>query len=400
MEWKKVTAAEYCTRVTDGTHDSPKPQSEGRYLITSKHLANDGIDFSKAYKIKEEDYQKIIIRSNVEQYDILFSMIGTIGNLYQEKASVVDYAVKNMAIFKCGGDLLKSQWLYYWLKSPEAQAYIHSSMAGSTQGYLTLDSLRKFPILVPDIDSQRRIAAILSSLDAQIENNNRINRNLEAQAQALFKSWFVDFEPWGGVMPEGWREVSLDEMTSKFGTGLNPRKNFVLGQGTNYYVTIKNMGNNRIYLDDKCDKIDDEAIQKINKRSKLCKGDLLFSGIGTIGRVAFVDETPSNWNTSESVFNMHPKEGFSSNFLYLLLLSDKFQNYVHIHAQGGVQQGIRMASLKAFTMYVPNTEILNTFEDKIAPILQLIRYNHKANDNLASLRDTLLPKLMKGEIGV
>jgi hypothetical protein len=172
----------------------------------------------------------------------------------------------------------------------------------------------------------------------------------------------VDFEPFKngefveselGMIPKGWRVVSLDEMTSKFGTGLNPRKNFKLGEGNNYYVTIKNMGNNRVYLNDKCDKVTDDAIEKINKRSKLQEGDLLFSGIGTIGRVALVTQTPTNWNTSESVFNMHPTQNISSEFLYILLLSDVFQQYVKIHAQGGVQQGIRMASLKEYRMAIP-----------------------------------------------
>lgn len=269
---------------------------------------------------------------------------------------------------------------------------------GSAVPSLTVPVIEAVEISLPPLPIQRRIAAILSSLDAQIENNNRINRNLEAQAQALFKSWFVDFEPWNGQMPDDWKEVSLDEMTSKFGTGLNPRKNFVLGHGNNYYVTIKNMGNNRIYLDDKCDMVDDDAIDKINKRSKLVKGDLLFSGIGTIGRVAYVEETPTNWNTSESIFNMHPSVGISSDFLYLLLLSDTFQNYVQVHTQGGVQQGIRMASLKAFTMYISDETTLRKFDNIVQPILSLVRKNHRENDCLAALRDTLLPKLMKGEI--
>ena len=236
-----------------------------------------------------------------------------------------------------------------------------------------------------------------------------INENLEQQAQALFKSWFVDFEPFKngefveselGMIPKGWRVVSLDEMTSKFGTGLNPRQNFKLGEGENYYVTIKNMGNNRVYLDDKCDKVTDDAIEKINKRSKLQKGDLLFSGIGTIGRVAMITETPTNWNTSESVFNMHPEEGYSTEFLYVLLLSDAFQQYVKIHAQGGVQQGIRMASLKQYQMAVPNYKTLKAFDDIIVPVISQIREKDKENDYITSLRDTLLPRLMSGELSV
>ncbi len=262
----------------------------------------------------------------------------------------------------------------------------------------------KTPVKVED---QRRIASILSSLDRKIELNNKINADLEEMAQAIFKNWFVDFEPFKdgkfvdselGMIPEGWKVVTLDDLTSKFGTGLNPRKNFVLGHGNNYYVTIKNMGNNRIYLNDRCDKVDDEALAKINKRSKLQKGDLLFSGIGTIGRVAMVVDDPINWNTSESVFNMHPIDTVSSEFIYLLLLSDKFQQYVQQNAQGGVQQGIRMASLKAFQFAIPND--LKLFDNLVKPIISKVKSNDKENDTLSLLRDTLLPRLMSGEIEV
>ena len=262
----------------------------------------------------------------------------------------------------------------------------------------------KIPVKVED---QRRIASILSSLDRKIELNNKINADLEEMAQAIFKNWFVDFEPFKdgkfvdselGMIPEGWKVVTLDDLISKFGTGLNPRKNFVLWHGNNYYVTIKNMGNNRIYLNDRCDKVDDEALAKINKRSKLQKGDLLFSGIGTIGRVAMVVDDPINWNTSESVFNMHPIDTVSSEFIYLLLLSDKFQQYVQQNAQGGVQQGIRMASLKAFQFAIPND--LKLFDNLVKPIISKVKSNDKENDTLSLLRDTLLPRLMSGELEV
>lgn len=262
----------------------------------------------------------------------------------------------------------------------------------------------KIPVKVED---QRRIASILSSLDRKIELNNKINADLEEMAQAIFKNWFVDFEPFKdgkfvdselGMIPEGWKVVTLDDLTSKFGTGLNPRKNFVLGHGNNYYVTIKNMGDNRIYLNDRCDKVDDEALAKINKRSKLQKGDLLFSGIGTIGRVAMVVEDPLNWNTSESVFNMHPIDSVSSEFIYLLLLSDIFQQYVRQNAQGGVQQGIRMASLKAFQLAIPDE--LKFFDNLVKPIIAKVKSNDRENDRLSLLRDTLLPRLMSGELEV
>ena len=348
--------------------------------------------------ISKESYD-FLGKSKLFGDEIIISNVGAnVGTVF--KCPHLKYKMSlapNSVMVKFRGD---NDFYYYWLKSNGGQGMLHSIVTGSAQPKFNKTNFREMVIPVPPLETQRRIAAILSSLDDKIENNNRINRNLEAQAQALFKSWFVDFEPWGGTMPEDWKEVSLNEMTSKFGTGLNPRKNFKLGEGENYYVTIKNMGNNRVYLDDRCDKVTDEAIVKINKRSKLQAGDLLFSGIGTIGRVALVTETPTNWNTSESVFNLHPANNISSEFLYVLLLSDVFQNYVKVHAQGGVQQGIRMASLKDYKMYIPEDSKMKQFDSLIIPIITRIKNIDKENDRLAALRDTLLPKLMRGEIAL
>ena len=195
-----------------------------------------------------------------------------------------------------------------------------------------------------------------------------------------------------------WESMTLNEVTCKFATGLNPRKNFVLGQGNNYYVTIKNMPNNQVILDDKCDKVDDEALIKINKRSDLKVGDLLFSGIGTIGRTYLIKSKPTNWNISESVFTIRPNDKISSEFLYLLLLDSDMQNYAVSKASGSVQKGIRMADLKLYKLKVPGKEWMDTFTNTISPLIDKIYLNYEMNEKLCRLRDTLLPKLMNGEI--
>ena len=359
--------------------------------------------------VKAEDVMRLS-KHCVKTGDILYSRRGDI-----EKCAFIRPQEEG---WLCGTGCLRirtnsqkanSHFIAYQLSTKECKKWIVGNAVGTTMLNLNSGILKELPLYMPNRQIQDSVVAILKSLDDKIEVNRKINENLEQQAQAMFKSWFVDFEPFKngefveselGMIPKGWRVVSLDEMTSKFGTGLNPRKNFKLGEGTNYYVTIKNMGNNRFYLDDRCDKVTDEAIEKINKRSKLQTGDLLFSGIGTIGRVALITETPNNWNTSESVFNMHPTENISSEFLYILLLSDIFQQYVKLHAQGGVQQGIRMASLKEYSMAIPDDLVLRQFDNVIIPIISRIKNIDKQNDSLAELRDTLLPKLMSGEIKV
>ena len=160
------------------------------------------------------------------------------------------------------------------------------------------------------------------------------------------------------------------------------------------------MGNNRIYLDEKCDKVDDDAIKRINERSDLKAGDVLFSGIGTIGRTYLIPETPTNWNTSESVFNMRVTEGFPPEFLYLFLLSDPTQEYVQLNALGSAQKGIRMADLKVCPCVIPAQEWLHKFSELVRPITKTVQEKWREMDLLAALRDSLLPKLMSGEIDV
>ena len=247
MEWKEVTATEYCSKIADGTHDSPKRQSFGKYLITSKHIKGHSIDFDNAYFISEDDYQKIIKRSKVDKWDVIISMIGEYcGFCYVEDSDFTDYAVKNVGIFKVG-ERIKSLWLYYYLTSPEGKAQLKSIRAGSSQPYISLGALRDLIIPVPSIEKMKEIVSILSSLDRKIELNNKINADLEEMAQAIFKNWFVDFEPFKdgkfvdselGMIPEGWKVVVFDNIlkvtTTKTGkegipeysvtnTGIHPR---------------------------------------------------------------------------------------------------------------------------------------------------------------------------------
>ena len=180
MSWSTVRADQFCTLITDGTHDSPKPQQSGRKLITSKHLKGHYIDFDSANWISEADYQKVISRSAVEQWDILFSMIGTIGNIYLENNPHVEYACKNMGIFKFSGNKADAFWMYYYLKSPQAKAYIQTHLRGSTQAYMPLGGLRDMPVPVPPQSVRNAIIAILRPVEEKIVCNNAINDNLAA----------------------------------------------------------------------------------------------------------------------------------------------------------------------------------------------------------------------------
>lgn len=203
-EWKLAPAEVFCASVRDGTHDSPKPVECGRRLVTSRHITAGRLDIDSAYLISEEEFDAINKRSKVCKWDVLISMIGTVGEpcLIKEEP---DFAIKNIGLFKSKGET-EGKWLYYYLRSPEAQQAIREQARGTTQQYIPLGALRAFPIPVPsDWYEMRAITHILGTLDDKIELNRRMSETLEAMARALFKSWFVDFDPVRAKMEGRWQ---------------------------------------------------------------------------------------------------------------------------------------------------------------------------------------------------
>ena len=384
MEWKEDIAADFCSSVTDGTHDSPKATTIGKKLITSKHLKDGYIDFESAKFISEKDYLKVIERSKVDQFDILFSMIGTIGNIYRETSPNIEYAVKNMGIFKMGGNAVRSKWLYYWLKSKEAKAYIHERMAGSTQSYLTLDSLRKFPVVYPeDINDMENIVSVLSSLDRKIELNNKINADLEEMAQAIFKNWFVDFEPFKdgkfvdselGMIPEGWKVGLLGELCN-FKRGKNLLTKNAIDEG----VPVVAGG-----LEPSC----------YHNVANTGAPVITVSGSGANAGFMRMYHVPV-WASDCSFIDISCENFY---FVYCFL---KVNSKLLKHAQtGAVQPHVKPSDIHDFELVIPDKESIYDFQDKVKPFFDKIALIQKENSRLSLLRDTLLPRLMSGEIEV
>ena len=391
-EWNTVKAKDFCYTVTDGTHDSPKAKENGHYLITSKHLAPYNIDFSSAKKISEEDYQKVIKRSPVEQWDILFSMIGTIGITYLEKNIDIDYACKNMGIFKFNGDMDKAYWLYYYLQTPQAKEYILGHLRGTTQQYLPLGSLRELTIQVPPTDVRNKITSILRNIDDKIELNTKINENLEQQAQAIFKSWFVDFEPFSGIMPDDWNASNLGSfVTIKRGGSPRPIQNYLSETGYRWLKISDVTSLNSPFILD----IKEHIIESGLKKTVFLKqGALVLSNSATPGIPKILDVD----SCIHDGWLYFPESKFSNEYLYLLF---KFirKDLVAL-GNGSVFTNLKTDILKQYEISLPSERVLNDFQTVISPLFEAMRNIARENKSLAALRDTLLPKLMNGEIDV
>ncbi|MCB2291018.1 restriction endonuclease subunit S [Clostridium sp. CS001] len=171
--------------VKDGTHDSPKAKNEGYHLITSKHLKENIIDFNSANLISDLDYENINKRSKVDRYDILITMIGTVGNIYLVQNEKINFAIKNIGLFKTSENTELYEYLYIYLKSERITQYINERLAGSTQKYVSLTELRKIPVLVCSSTILKKYKRISHDIFDSIYNNSKETKKMELLRDTL-----------------------------------------------------------------------------------------------------------------------------------------------------------------------------------------------------------------------
>ena len=293
---------------------------------------------------------------------------------------------------------------------------------GKTSGLKNLQLDAAFAAIpIDDVSesTQNKIVAVLQGLEKKIALNRQINQNLEAMAKQLYDYWFVQFDfpnedgkPYkssGGEMvwneklkrkiPKQWENCTLSYYVGRITNGLNPRKNFALGDGDNYYVTIRSLLGTDIDWNN-CDRCNDEALAKINARSQLQIGDVIFSAIGTIGRTYYIQENPVNWNISETSFTLRANPNIPSELFYSILRSDEVQLQADKKAMGSTLRCLVMDSFLNIPFVKIPTIIGCLFTESIKPIIKQQYLINKENRSLTKQRDELLPLLMNGQVSV
>ncbi|TDT72498.1 type I restriction enzyme S subunit [Hypnocyclicus thermotrophus] len=387
-QWKIITAENFCIKIADGTHNSPKKTKEGKLLITSKNIKNSKLETSSAYNISIEDFTEINKRSKVDKWDILLSMIGTVGEvcLLNNKP---DFAIKNVGLFKCG-DETKAKWLFYFLISKIGQNYILSRLSGTTQKYITLGELRKFPIPVPPLQEQVAITKILTAFDDKIELLQAQNKTLETTAQTIFKEWFVE------EAGEDWDRVSLgnSELSKIIGSGLTEFR------GEKIYLATADVQNEKI--------VNTETFITFNKRPSRANmqpvlNSVWFAKKGSVRKVLMFD-----LNSKEEVEKYILSTGFSGlkttnlshYYIWLFVFSKEFQEIKDNLLSGSVQADINNDGIKNIMIPKPDNNILEKFNNIVEPLFHKIQKNNSQIQTLKQTRDTLLPKLMSGQLRV
>ena len=297
--------------------------------------------------------------------------------------------------------------------------YAMSGAKGSKMPRGDKDQIMRYELPTFTSLEEENIGNMMVDIMSKINANRQINDNLEAMAKQLYDYWFVQFDfpneegkPYkasGGAMvwneklkreiPQGWNDCVLGDYIGRITNGLNPRKNFVLGSGNNYYVTIRSLVGTTIDWNN-CDRCDDEALSKINSRSQLQIGDIIFSAIGTIGRTYYILEKPTNWNISETSFTLRAKENVPNDFFYGMLRSNEIQIKADKAAMGSTLRCLVMDSLCSLQYIEIPSYMMKLFAAKVSPLYRQIHRNNKEIAELTKQRDELLPLLMNGQATV
>lgn len=273
-------------------------------------------------------------------------------------------------------------------------------------------------VILPPMNVQRQIAECFKKIDRKIALNNKVNDNLAQQLRLLYDYWFTQFDfpdengkPYrssGGqmvwnddakkVVPIGWNCAKMSNAIEDIRTGLNPRDNFKLGNGTIRYITVKNLRSDGILDFSGCDTIDEIARAIVHRRSDVRTGDILFASIAPLGRCHLVQEPPQDWDINESVFSIRcNKATVTPEYLYMHLQSEAFVKESTACSTGSVFKGIRINTLLDSRMLLPPMQVVEKFSQQAKPLLFLQYKLNKETQALTQLRDWLLPMLMNGQ---
>ena len=388
-EWKKYKLKDVCTILGDGLHGTPIYDDKGEFFFINGNNLKDGrisikndtkrVPYSEANKYKKP----------LNNRTILVSINGTIGNVakYRDEKCILG---KSACFFNVKENV-DLNFIYYVVANQQFKNTITQLATGTTIKNVSLETMRNYTFRIPPLSIQKQIGKILSSLDDKIELNRRINDNLEQQAQALFKLWFVDFEPFKdgkfvdselGMIPEGWRVGNLLDIAKLYDAKRKPlssRERENMKKLYPYYGATSIM--------DYVDKYIFDGTYLLMGED----GSVMDDKGHPYLQYVFGKFWPNN-----HAHIMQGKNNFSTEMLHCLLLKKNISPIV----TGAVQAKISQSNMRKILIIQPPHEITIIFSSLIKPIYEIRKKNELENQRLSILRDTLLPKLMSGELKI
>lgn len=410
MEWKEVRLGNVCEiygrigfrgYTTNDLVDTPK---EGAISLSPKNIINGELNLEQCTYIKWDKYYEspeIMINPN----EIVITKTGSSVGRTTFVRRVVHPMTLNPQLVVLKNISENAEFLSYYIKSALFQSVLKSIVVGSAIPTLSQKNLANLMINVPkEFEDQRRIASILSSLDRKIELNNKINADLEEMAQAIFKNWFVDFEPFKdgkfvdselGMIPEGWKVGRLDEIADVVG-GSTPSKakpEYYTQKGI-AWLTPKDLSNHPAVYTSKGEIDITEEGYNSTSTKLMPKGTILFTSRAPIGYISIAQ---NDICTNQGFKSLVPKKAGTC-FLYCFLkyVTPEIEN----KSTGSTFKEASGALMKSLQVIMPDQKVFEEFEEIVSPLFARIESLEKENSRLSLLRDTLLPRLMSGELEV
>lgn len=412
MEWKHYKMDDVIDEISMGPFGSDVKKefyvNKGIPILNGSNLQ--GIKLQEnSFGYLTEEKADSLNKCNAHRGDIIVTHRGTLGQIvYVPSNSKYDrYVISQSQFrFRCKPDLVDVQYLVYYFHTREGQYKIlaNASQVGVPALARATSTFRLIDIKLPSLADQRRIASILSSLDRKIELNNKINADLEEMAQAIFKNWFVDFEPFKdgkfvdselGMIPEGWKVGRLDEIADVVG-GSTPSKakpEYYTQKGI-AWLTPKDLSNHpAVYTSRGEIDITEEGYNSTSTKL-MPKGTILFTSRAPIGYISIAQ---NDICTNQGFKSLVPRKAGTC-FLYCFL---KYVTpEIEKKSTGSTFKEASGALMKSLQVIMPEQKVFEEFEEIVSPLFARIESLEKENSRLSTLRDTLLPRLMSGEIEV
>lgn len=364
---------------------------------------------------------------SIKKGDILITRTSeTIDELAMSCVAVKDYPRATYSGFtkrlrpKTAG-IAYHKYLAFYLRSQLFRKAVTNNAFMTLRASFNEDIFSFLNLYLPEYKEQIKIGDMLYSMEQKIQLNKRICAELEAMAKTLYNYWFTQFDfpdengkPYrssGGEMvwndqlkreiPKRWDVRPLSHVISSINTGLNPRDNFILGNGDIQYLTVKNLTTSGTIDFSGCDTVDEQAREIIHKRSDVSVGDILFASIAPLGRCYLIQNPPEKWDINESVFSIRRNASrVTSEFLYMYFMSDTFIKAATSSSTGSIFKGIRINTLLDIAAVIPPKDIVTAFTTQVKTLLALKEQKGTENRELTKLCDWLLPMLMNGQATV
>lgn len=381
-----------CDLIVDCPHSTAKNEGKGYPLIRTPNIGRGRLNLDSVHRVSKQVYLKRNQRATPQVDDLILAREAPVGNvaiIQEEKVCLGQRTV----LIRPNKEKVDANFLVYYLLAPKQQHLLISSSNGATVSHLNMSTIRNLEINLPEMSIQKKIGRFLSKIDDLIGENEKINKNLIQQSQALYSAWFEQFLPFDGSMPSDWRIGTLGDIATIKTNSFNPQKNPGVmlehysipaydEQHFPFFESSDNVKSNKYILTD-----NSVLASKLNPDTKRIWRPMCLTGQAVCSTEFIVFEANNSAHRD---------------FLFSIIDSQFFSDWMCAHTTGSTnsRQRTTPSTTLEFKVNVAPDDVIDEFCASVTPMYDLISQKLLENQGLASLRDSLLPKLMSGEIDV